>query len=163
APSGEVYTLQATVGSVAVERWSASGTLLDESALIAPTSLDVDTHGRVYITDYAADEVVRFTEDLDVDGGWDLPASPEGIAVDADDRAYVTAGSRVVDVFTAGGKRLARVKAAKSAELTSIDVTDAGRIYAIDQHGSDYRVVVLHASSTPKAAKKVDANAKRTK
>lgn len=161
-----IYTIQATTGSVAVERWTSDGTKTAEHALVSPIAVAVDTKGMVYVADSAAEEVLRFTPDLKPAGSFDLPRSPRGLAIDGRNRVYVTFGDRTVGVYNIRGARIANVTTrARNAKLGPIDVTSNGRIYATDRNtsGTSTRVTVMGTASTPVVVSpRIKANGPRT-
>lgn len=162
-PAGGVYTIQ-TAGLTGITRWTSGGVAATSSALVTPAAVATDRAGRAYVAEYAGQEVLVLDAGLQELRSWKLPARPLGIAVDGGNRVFVSYGDRRVEVFSTTGRLLARMTHPQPAELTSIDATAAGRLFALDQRTTPARVRTYVMSSQPRLrSKRVDADRRRKK
>lgn len=109
------------------------------SGLQEPVCLIADSQGRVYVLDIGQNTVFRFSADGEIDSGFSLAlTSPFCIAIDKDDRLYVSEADTILHFDVTGpqatglGEITAPASRLSPRKPRALAVHDPARLYAAD-------------------------------
>jgi DNA-binding beta-propeller fold protein YncE len=147
APSGELFVGSDCLALMHMERFSTAGSPLGTWAFPpgyfgAPNGVAVDALGNVYVTDYGANSILKFTSAGTLQKSWSSLSSPADLVIDGSGNvlALELGGSKLVKRFTPNGVLLGTIGTVGSGpgqfqDPVGMGMDGSGRLYVADFTG----------------------------